>query len=106
MEMLQFKGNNHTQMLRLYGDKTKNTEPASVRIHFPCGSIELSRLDNGEYWVHLCLEDDSDDYGSKEIKSTVSDARIDLKHKHAGQEDIGDLNNPDMYHFAIKCKPI
>jgi len=33
------------------------------------------------------------------------DARLDLKDRHAGQEDIGDFNDPALYHLAVRLGP-
>lgn len=43
------------------------------------------------------------DGGDEDIEpAKVSDGRIDLLHKHASEADAGDLENPDLYHLAVR----
>lgn len=41
--------------IELLGDKTMRPESAQHIIEFPGGAIELSRLDNGDYWAYIII---------------------------------------------------
>jgi hypothetical protein len=69
--------------LTLNGEKTAKVESAQHIIEFPGGALELSRLDNGEYWAHLIVNRDDvvdDTDGRVSAFGIVTDSRIDYEY--------------------------
>ena len=93
-------------VVQVTGDP-RNQEPTHVRIAFPGGELELVRATNGpdaDYWCHIRVVHRKDDEVviDGEQPARVTDARIDLKNKHASESSAGDLNHPEMYHLAVR----
>lgn len=85
----------------------RNQEPTHVRIIFPGGEVEVTRASNGpgaDYWCHIRVVHRKDDevVVDGEKPAHVTDARIDLKNKHASESNAGDLHDPEMYHLAVR----
>ena len=88
--------------------KPKNCEPEFVRIEFPGGQVEVVRAKDGEdadYWVHLKVypENHPDRWPGDGLEAArATDARLDIIGKHASDSDIGDFENPNLYHMAVR----
>ena len=78
--------------VRLEGDPQK-PEPIHFRVQFPGGDIDIVRTADNEYWIHLRVEN-----------GTISDARLDIHGKPASETDVGDFNDPGLYHVALRVK--
>lgn len=104
MKMLQAVGNNATQRLYIRGDKHQEAEPKEFYAHFPGGTIGITRCSNGDYWAHIDVMDDKDDFSTREAKAVISEARIDCHDKPATEMNVGDLARPDCYHIAVKLR--
>lgn len=93
--------------IRITG-KVKNREPEFVRIEFPGGQVEVVRARDGadaDYWVHLKVypANHPDRYPGDDLESArVTDARLDITGKHASDSKLGDFNNPNLYHMAVR----
>lgn len=92
------------QGVRLYGDPKIQPEPLHFRVALPFGDVDITRCSDGQYWVHLRV--------NKPERSTfrahagvVTDARIDAHDKHAGTLDASVLDDPQLYHLAVKLGP-
>lgn len=102
MKMLKVTGNNTCQRLYMRGDKHRETEPEEFYLHFPGGTLGITRCSNGDYWAHINVFDDKIDFSKREMKAMVSDARIDCHSIPVTEMNIGDLIQPDCYHIAVK----
>lgn len=65
----------------LRGDKKKKLEVASHVIEFPGGAVEVSRLDDGNYWAHIIVNRgqalDVFDPGMQSAVGEVVSSRVD-----------------------------
>lgn len=89
----------------------RNQEPTHMRIRFPGGEVDVTRVTDGpdaDYWVHVRVNHPKDDDVKLEgvEAARLTDGRIDVKGKHASECDAGDLENPDMYHLAVRITRI
>lgn len=91
------------QGVRLFGNPQK-PEPEHFRVCFPGGDVDLVRLDDGSYWIHLRVNrpDDGDDPDREFAK--ITDARLDVHGKHVAETKVGDFKHPGLYHVALKVK--
>jgi len=86
----------------------RNREPEHVRVDFPGGQVEVVRARDGtdaDYWVHLRVygENHPDRWPGDGLEAArVTDARLDIVGKHASDSDIGDFENPNLYHMAVR----
>lgn len=90
------------QGVELFGNKNK-PEPASFIVKFPSGEIEVSRCENGQYWVHIAL---NKDFETEKFKSRFVKARLDMTDKATSQAELGDFKNPNLYHLAVLTEKI
>lgn len=93
--------------VKLFGD-AKKPEPIHFRVEIPHGDVDIVRLDNGDYWVHVRTNKPEDgetpDVTDRGFGKIV-DARLDILGKHAGEIDVGDFNNELLYHVAVRLTP-
>ncbi|RRJ97835.1 hypothetical protein Ga0100231_005085 [Opitutaceae bacterium TAV4] len=95
-------------LVEITGDR-KNREPASVRIVFPGGHIEVTRAtdeDRPAYWVHVYVnrpEAGGHIPGETETARFV-DARLDQNDKHSAEANLGDFARPQLYHVALRVQ--
>lgn len=75
-------------------------EPIYFRVQFPGGEVDIVRQDNGEYWVHLSTGKAEDRAG------VITDARLDVTSKPVRDTNVGDFNNPGLYHVAMRVKKL
>lgn len=101
MKMMKVKGKNTYQYVELFGDPNKQLEPAEFRIYFPFGSVSLARTSDGEYWAHVSTLKD-DDQGITRHAGSLVHARLDIEGKSSSDANLGDFNNPELYHAAIR----
>lgn len=83
----------------------KKPEPIHFRVMFPGGDIDIVRTsDNEDYWVHIRVNhpDDGEDPDRSVQDAKIVDARLDLIDKAAIHTDVGDFNNPSLYHLAVR----
>lgn len=92
----------------LRGDKKKKLEPGTHIIEFPGGAVELARLDDGTYWVHIIVNRGQAlpiFEGLRAAVGDVVDSRIDWRGR--GQQGIPRL--PDEAHLtqlAVRIRPV
>lgn len=95
------------QGVKLRGDR-RNPEPVHFRVSFPGGDIEIVRAsdtENPDYWIHVRVngsEDCVEIPGRKE--GAIVGARLDIRGKHVSETDVGDFENPDLYHLAVRVR--
>lgn len=82
----------------------KKPEPEHFRVMFPGGEVDLARLDDGSYWVHLRVNRPDDGWDPDRVFAKITDARLDILDKHAADCDPGDFANPKLYHVALHVK--
>lgn len=103
LKIVQF--GNKCQGVRLRGDR-RNPEPETVRIAFPTGEVELTRTTDNEYWVHVRVYDNDDllTIGEDEKISVgrITDARLDIRGRHASETNVGDFENEKLFHLAVR----
>jgi hypothetical protein len=88
----------------LEGDP-KKPEPIHFRVVFPGGDIDIARTSNNQdYWVHVRVDhpDDGNDPYREVMDARIVDARLDCRDKDATCMDVGDFNNPTLYHLAVR----
>jgi hypothetical protein len=90
------------QGIRLHGDPKVRPEPEHVRIAFPGGDVEVVRTMDGDYWVHVRVDEEKDTHAGAEFVGRVVDGRVDIRGRHASECDAGDLGHPDVYHLAVR----
>jgi hypothetical protein len=85
-------------------------EPDHVRITFPGGCVEVTRATDGnnpDYWVHVLVNHPKDgmNVAGETLNGKLVDGRLDIHGKHAADVNVGDFENPDVYHVAVRIKP-
>lgn len=88
----------------------KHPEPDHVRIMFPGGDLEIVRATDGDkpdYWVHVRINhpDHGANVPGETMHAKLVDARLDQLGKSASESNLGDFENPNLYHVAIRVKP-
>jgi len=93
--------------VRLNGNP-RNPEPITFRVAFPGGDVDIDRLDDGSYWVHIRVDHPEHPGYNPELckfgPSHVVNGRLDVVGKSASEVDMGDFDNPELYHVAIRVK--
>jgi hypothetical protein len=93
----------------LYGDKKRKSEPTTHIIEFPGGAVELSRLEDGSYWVHVIVNRaplySSNDKGMSSAHGEVIDSRIDWGERRL--EGIPCLpEGATLTQLAVQIRPV
>lgn len=88
--------------VRLEGNPSK-PEPIYFRVAFPGGDVDIARCSDDTYWIHVRVNrpEDLTGQGFGEV-GKLTDARIDIKGKHASECNAGDFADPDLYHLAVR----
>lgn len=68
-----------------------------TRIEFPGGSIQVIETTDGNFWAHIVLNKPTESEQGGRIKSV----RLDCLGKDVRDMDVGDLDNPNLYHVAV-----
>ncbi len=90
--------------VQLLGDP-KKPEPIHFRIYLPFGDVDITRTKDNDYWIHISRNGEIAAQNEGKLEGRFIDARLYLNDKHAGQEDIGDFNDPALYHLAVRLGP-
>lgn len=91
----------------LRGDKKGKSEPGTHIIEFPGGAIELSRLQDGDYWAHIIINrgqalDDLSGLGG--AQGVVVSSRVDWDERRL--EDIPGLpDEANLTQLAVRIRP-
>lgn len=107
---LEYPAGSDVARIYITGDQ-KNCEPAHVRIVFPGGNFEVVRATDGadaDYWVHIYVNRPNDGWfipGETEVGKIVS-ARLDVIGKNASEARLGDFNNPNLNHVALRVRRV
>lgn len=94
------------QGVRLRGDR-RNPEPEHFRVSLPFGDVDIARTSDDEYWIHVRVNtpDDGEVIVAGQRAGQIKDARIDCKGKHAGTVDASILEDPALFHLAVRVGP-
>jgi hypothetical protein len=91
----------------LRGDKKKQAEPGTHIIEFPGGAVELARLDDGTYWVHIIVNRGqalSDLAGMDSALGSVVESRIDWHERK--EASIPSLpSGSSLTQLAVRIRP-
>lgn len=87
----------------------RKPEPASFRVHFPGGCVEIARCSDGlSYWVHTVVDTPerlaAHDPESDRPPARISEARLHIEGKHSGEVDLGDFGDSGLYDCALKVE--
>lgn len=97
------------QGVRIRGDRN-NPEPETFRVVLPFGEVDIVRCTDDTYWVHLRTNNPHDTHTEPGANACgqVIDARADAHHGHGPTpEALGKLlNDPKLYHVALKVGPM
>jgi len=93
--------------VRLEGNPQK-PEPDHFRIVFPGGDLEVVRCsENADYWVHVRVNHrGSTSWDPESEEARIAAARLDINGKNVNEANIGDFNNPELYHLAVRVRRI
>lgn len=85
----------------------KKPEPDSFRVHFPGGCVDIERCSDGDYWVHVIVNNEDrlrEMTGDEtdEIPAQFLEARLHMMGKHSSEANLGDFENPGLYDVALK----
>jgi hypothetical protein len=99
-------GGDDVQQVVLEGDPKKCPEPVHFRVVLPWGDVDVARCDDDAYWIHFRVNrpGDSTDDGERP-NGAVLDARIDVHDRPASAIDPGLLDDPGLYHLAVRLGP-
>ena len=75
--------------INLKGDKFKNPEPETCVIKFPGGHVEVSRTTDGNYWMHLSVDN----------PKNVIDSRIDYDFEGYSKAEVKIPSIPHEEHI-------
>lgn len=89
------------QGVKLKGDR-RNPEPESFRVQFPGGDADVTRTTDNEYWIHVRVNRPGHTIDEDEPNGRIVDARLDIEDKHASETKVGDFENPNLYHLAVR----
>ena len=89
------------QGVKLKGNP-KNPEPESFRVQFPGGDVDVTRTTDNEYWVHIRVNRPEITIDEEAPNGRIVDARLDIVDKHVAETDVGDFENPNLYHLAVR----
>jgi len=94
------------QGVHLRGDRN-NPEPTHFRVSLPFGDVDITRTSDDEYWVHVRVNRPGNGQYVPGVTKLgrISDARIDAHDKHAGMIDAAVLDDPQVYHLAVRLAP-
>jgi len=93
--------------VRLLGDPSK-PEPEYFRVVLPFGDVDIARMDDGSYWVHLRInqEGSHQTLADDQLAGAFLDARLDVSSLHASDCNEGDFSHPDLEHVAMRVGPL
>jgi hypothetical protein len=89
----------------LYGDPTIKIEKPYTILLFPGGSIELSRCEDGTYWLHAATHQDL----PSDPMAQITEARIDASGRYCDGGNAAlqaELDKGGVYHIAFRFSPI
>lgn len=89
--------------VRLEGNRQK-PEPIYFRTCFPGGDVDVVRTSDGEYWVHVRINHPEDGADPNRVMGELVHARLDIIGKATYRNDVGDFNDPNLYHVAFRVK--
>ena len=92
------------QQVVLCGDR-RNPEPEHFRIVLPFGDVDIVRCTDDSYWVHIRVNRPEDGDSLDRKMGFVMDGRLDIHGKHVSDVLGAPLDDPNLYHAAIRIGP-
>lgn len=89
----------------LFGDPNVKPEKPYTIIRFPGGDVEISRCEDGRYWVHVAVREEEAEGLSA---GRIVDARVDFTGRYADTENdaLADIVcQRDAAHIAFLIEP-
>lgn len=95
------------QGVTLRGQPKVRPEPEYFRVVLPFGDVDIVRTEDGEYWVHVRVNS-AEQVATEEADRAgrITDARLDIRGKHASETDAGDFGHEELYHLAVRVGPV
>lgn len=88
--------------VKLEGNPQK-PEPIYFRVMFPGGDVDIVRTTDDEYWIHIHVNNNnSTSYDPMEPEARIVDARLDIADRGITETNMGDFNNPNLFHLAVR----
>jgi hypothetical protein len=80
----------------------KHPEPEYFRVKIPGGDIDIVRTSDNSFWVHVRVNRPENSIDTEAPNGRIVDARLDINGKHTSETNVGDFENPDLYHLAVR----
>lgn len=77
-------------------------EHATFLVFFPGGDVEVARTSEGDYWIHIRVNRPHDGGDPTRPMGRLVDARLDVTGRHTVEVDVGDFNDPNLHHLAVR----
>lgn len=87
--------------VRLHGDPRK-PEPIHFRVTLPGSDVDIVRTQANDYWIHIAVNHEDKPYNPDEPTATINTARLDLLDRAPSETNVGDFDNPNLYHLAVR----
>lgn len=100
------KMGSNVQGVRLEGNPAK-PEYDEFRVCFPGGDISVTRCtDGGAYWAHVRVDNKIWPIAGEEEThyAHITDARLDIFGKNASDANLGDFEDPNLFHAAFRIE--
>ena len=89
----------------LKGDPN-DPEKESFRVSFPFGDVDVMRTTDDQYWVHVRVNREGvGTHNPDDPQGVITGGRLDLVGRHTNEVDLGEFDDPDLYHLAVQVGP-
>lgn len=89
------------QGVELRADR-RHPEPEEFRITIPGGDVSVVRTTDCQFWIHVRVNRPEGTANNEGSIGRIVDARLDIHGKHTSDADVGDFENPNLYHLAVR----
>ena len=87
--------------VKLLGDPRK-PEPIHFRVVLPGGDVDIVRTADNDYWIHVAVNHEEKAYDPEGPTAKIHTARLDLLDRAPSETNVGDFENPNLYHLAVR----
>jgi hypothetical protein len=82
---------------------TNRSRTDETIIHFPGGSVQVTRRTDGQgYWAHISRDRHAN---TGEPSAIVTNVRVDCEGMNTNDANAGDMARADFYHVAVCITP-